>query len=237
MKDPPVTTTIPGRKKKIKNAICFFASEHERRTHKPLTRTFLHKYLSFLDFTSLEKTGRPALGVLYRSIGKGPVSIDTPGKRDILRNECFALVPDAGGGYVVKAVGKPDLECFSPFELHEMRRLVETYADQFVVASHIREVSRGTIRFQKQMWAKENAVADYDDAFDDGSIAKHKEVRAMFGLEMLTEKYVIRLKELEAQLADVKHKLEVVMEASRLLEEEGLSGDSHTPFGDKKTFP
>jgi hypothetical protein len=62
-----------------------------------------------------------------------------------------------------------------------------------------------------------------------------KEVGTMSGLQLLTEKYVNRLKELEAQVEDVKHKLEIVMEASRLLEEEGLSEDA-PHFGEKKTF-
>ena len=55
----------------------------------------------------------------------------------------------------------------------------------------------------------------------------------MSGLQLLTEKYVARLKELETQMADVKHKLETVMEASRLLTEEGLSEDGHAPIGEK----
>ena len=50
----------------------------------------------------------------------------------------------------------------------------------------------------------------------------------MVSLQLLTEKYVNQLKELEASVAEVKRKLEVVMEASRLLEEEGLSEDSHS---------
>ena len=218
-----------GRKKKIKNAVCFFASEHERLTRRPLPRTFLYKYLSFLDFTSLEKTGRPALGVLYRRIENGMVSNDTQGKQDILKNECFALVPEAGGRYVVKAVAKPDLRYFSRFELKEMRKLLETYADQFIVMPD----NRGAMSFQNQARVIKTAVTDHRDMIEDGSRTKHKEVHAMSGLQLLTEKYVARLKELEAQLADVKHKLEIVMEASRLLKEEGLSEDSRSPFGEK----
>jgi hypothetical protein len=51
----------------------------------------------------------------------------------------------------------------------------------------------------------------------------------MSSLQLLTEKYVNQLKELEASMAEVKRKLEIVMEASRLLTEEGLSEDSHSP--------
>jgi hypothetical protein len=55
----------------------------------------------------------------------------------------------------------------------------------------------------------------------------------MSGLHLLTGKYVSQLKELEAQLADVKHKLDTVMEASRLLEQEGLAEDSRLHAGNK----
>jgi hypothetical protein len=57
----------------------------------------------------------------------------------------------------------------------------------------------------------------------------------MSGLQLLTEKYVTKLKELEAESQDVKHKLETVMEASRLLEEEGLSEGYAPSFGEQKT--
>jgi hypothetical protein len=60
-----------------------------------------------------------------------------------------------------------------------------------------------------------------------------KEVGTMSGLQLLTEKYATRLKELEAQLADAKHKLDIVMEASRFLEEEGLTEDGPPYFSPK----
>jgi len=56
----------------------------------------------------------------------------------------------------------------------------------------------------------------------------------MSGLQLLIEKYVTKLKVLEAESKDVKHKLETVMEASRLLEEEGLSESYPPSFSDKK---
>lgn len=53
----------------------------------------------------------------------------------------------------------------------------------------------------------------------------------MSGLATLIERYVKQLEELESRMKDTKHKLEVTMEASRLLEEEGLSED-----GPSKSF-
>ncbi len=48
----------------------------------------------------------------------------------------------------------------------------------------------------------------------------------MSGLQMLIERYTTQLKELEIRLADVKHKLGTVIEAARLLEEEGLAQET-----------
>jgi len=45
----------------------------------------------------------------------------------------------------------------------------------------------------------------------------------MSGLQSLRERYVAQLKELEIRIAEIRHKLGIVTEASRLLEEEGLS--------------
>ncbi len=45
----------------------------------------------------------------------------------------------------------------------------------------------------------------------------------MSGLHTLTERYVNQIKELETSMADVRHKLETAMEATRLLQEEGFS--------------
>jgi len=45
----------------------------------------------------------------------------------------------------------------------------------------------------------------------------------MTNLQSLIDRYMNNLAELETQVSDVKHKLNIVMEASRLLEEEGLS--------------
>lgn len=173
---PMTTTAIPYREEKIKNAVCFFASEHENRTRKPLSQTSLYKYLAFLDFKSLEETGRPALGLVYKAMERGPVPIEIYGKRDSLRNECFAFVSLEEGKYIVKANGKPDLDYFSPFELKEMKRLIEIYADYFVTASDMSEASHEAIAAWRKTWEKQpNGNIDYDAVFEEDLTKKPEE--------------------------------------------------------------
>ena len=52
----------------------------------------------------------------------------------------------------------------------------------------------------------------------------------MSGLQLLIERYVAQLNELEARMADVNRKLEIITETSRLLEEEGLSEANPTAY-------
>ena len=47
----------------------------------------------------------------------------------------------------------------------------------------------------------------------------------MSNLNVLIEKYMALMKELETRMAETKHKLEIALEASRLLVEEGLSDE------------
>ena len=72
------------------------------------------------------------------------------------------------------------------------------------------------------MEAAEQSIG-YDDVFNDDFVNKYKEAYTMAGLHTLMERYVAQIKELESRMADTRHKLEVVMEALRLLTEEGLS--------------
>ena len=54
----------------------------------------------------------------------------------------------------------------------------------------------------------------------------------MSGLQSLIERYVGQLKELEARMTDVKRKLEIITEASRLLEQDGLSEGNRSALVD-----
>jgi|WetSurMetagenome_2_1015567.scaffolds.fasta_scaffold192046_2 hypothetical protein len=232
--DTPAITTMPGKEEKIRNAICFFASEHEKLTGKPLAHNFLYKYLAFLDFASLEGVGRAALGLLSCTMGRGPVPIGIYGKCDKPKDDRFVYVARGEGRYIVKATREPELSCFSAFELNEMKRLVETHARHFAEAFDTGGVGHMATGFSTKAWHnRKDEFINYGDVFDDDFFTKQKEVRIMSGLQLLTEKYVTQLKDLETRMVEIKHKLETVMEASRLLEEEGLSEDGPPMYSDE----
>lgn len=212
------TAAIPDWNHKIKNAITFFAWEHERLLQEPLAVTTLHRYLAFFDYASSEKTGRPAFGLHSRGMGR---ALTEPCKGPETReDDSFLLIPHKGQ-YTVKATKEPDLSCFSSFELGEMKRLVEGNADPLAKAPR----KRGDA--QDETWAEiKKAVMDVSEV---NLFTKPKEVGNMSGLTLLTEKYTTQLSELENTMAELRRKLETVAEASRLLEEEGLSEEEPKP--------
>ena len=219
---------LPDREEKIKNAICFFAFEHERLARKSLTHTSLYKYLAFLDYASIEQSGRPALGLLYLSRVRHPLPLGTFARLARLKKDPFVFLPRRGGGYLVKATVEPDVSHFSPVELSEMKKLVETYALCRANVCDAVEARLGRAGFWKRTRIGTSEDAGYDDVFNDDFLAKYKEAYAMASLRTLMEKYTTQMKEFETRMADARHKLEVVMEASRLLAEEGLS-DEYPP--------
>jgi hypothetical protein len=227
-----MATTVPDGEEKVKNAIVFFASEHKRLAQKPLAVSSLHKYLALLDHASLKKVGHPTFGLHFRRMGRKLT--DPYERRETRKDDCFVVFPQEGE-YVVKATGKPDLTYFSSFEQDEMKRLVKVNALGRVLHKRFSSLETDATKrlvkvsadrlddTREETWAEiKNAVMDVSEV---SFFTKRKEVGKMTGLNLLIEKYTTRLKELEAQMEEVKRKLEVVTEASRLLKEEGLSED------------
>jgi len=209
---------IPNREERIKNAICFFASEHEKLAREPLGLNSLRKYLASLGYGNFEMSRRPALGVLRGRLGRRHIIVDIEGKHTKLKSDCFSFVP-YHGTYVVEATGSADLSSFSPSELLKMKRTVEIGA-----AGLAKRVDSGLdIREAKgrRIWVGGKVG---DETINEPP-PTHKEGYTMANLHALMEKYVTHIKELETRMAETKHKLEIVMEASRLLAEEGLSDD------------
>lgn len=164
---------IPYQKEKIENAICYFAYEHQKATRRPLSQTHLYKYLAFLDFISLELTGKPSLGLEYMAMERGPVPIKIYEERDQIKSDCFEFKKMGENVYIIMAKGKPNLDYFSEYEIKEMKRLIEIYADRFVKASDMSEASHQDIKAWKKAWKKKpNSMIDYDLVFDENVYTK-----------------------------------------------------------------
>lgn len=160
---------IAYQKEKIENAIGYFAKAHQEATRKPLFQTFLYKYLAFLDFESLEKSGRPALGLEYKAMKKGPVPIKIYANRSSLKTDCFEFRKVGEDQYVILSRGTPDLSYFSPFEIRQMKRLIEIFADRFVTTNEISEASHEQIKAWKR--TPLNKIMEYELNFD-GDVKK-----------------------------------------------------------------
>jgi hypothetical protein len=167
---------IAYQKEKIENAIAFFAARHKKATRKPLSQTFLYKYLAFLDFTSLEETGRPVLGLQYRAMERGPVPVEIYAKRQELKTSFFEFRNTDGTQFVVLPKKDPNLDYFSKYEIDLMERLIEIFADAFVRTGDISEASHQEIKAWKKAWDRQpNSIIDYDLTFTNGFFSKPEE--------------------------------------------------------------
>jgi len=174
---------IPFKEKKIDNAICFFAFEHKKRTRNYLTQTVLYKYLGLLDFSSIKKTGEPALGLEYKAMKMGTVPYKIWENRSEINKELYAfkLEKNERGNekYIIIAKKPPYLGCFSNWEISEMERIVEILADKSVKTPHIIEANHQEIPAWGKTWNKQqNAIIDYGDPtiiFDDDILRKNPE--------------------------------------------------------------
>jgi len=166
---------IPYQKEKIENAICFFASEHQKKTKQLLYQTFLYKYLAFLDFESLKETGRPCLGLTYKAMERGPVPMEIYGQRDKIKSLLFEFRRDQEDKITVHPKKKPNLDYFSKKEVGQMQRLIEIYAKIYIPAKLISDASHESIMAWKKTWrSNKNGFIDYSAEFDD-NLADKKE--------------------------------------------------------------
>lgn len=167
---------IAYQKEKIENAICFFASEHRKKARSFLYQTFLYKYLAFLDFESLQESGRPILGLEYKAFPKGPVPRELYENRYDLKSECFEFKADPEGKFIVLPKGKPNMDYFSQYEIKLMERLIEIYACSYIRAKLISDASHERILAWKKTWEKKpNSIIDYADEFDEAIYSKREE--------------------------------------------------------------
>jgi hypothetical protein len=180
---------IPYQKEKVENAICFFAKEHRKKTRHFLCQTFLYKYLALFDFGYLKKYGKPALGLSYRAMERGPVPIDIYAKRmDEPWSKLFLFQKDEDK-FMIIPKGTPDLNYFSAREIKLMNVLIEIYADQFIDSKLMSDASHEEVVAWKRTWKKKkNDFIDLSLEFP-GNIFEKSEKDLTFPEEVyLTQK-------------------------------------------------
>lgn len=175
-------------KKKIDNAICFFALEHKKATRQHLYQTFLYKYLALLDFQSFEETGSPVLGLEYKAMEKGPVPIAIYSHRHNFKTDCCELKQLENNQYVVVVKVKPDLSYFSPYEINIMQNLITIYANKFIKTGLISDATHEKIIAWQKTWLKKpNTTIDYELTFEDNFMDKEEKE-----LNLAEEHYLIQ---------------------------------------------
>jgi hypothetical protein len=63
-------------RKKIENAIAYFADKHYSRRNSHINQTLLFKCISFFEHYHVEKYGIPSLGLTFKAMENGPVPPD-----------------------------------------------------------------------------------------------------------------------------------------------------------------
>jgi len=152
------------RERKLETAIWYFAKEHLKRTGKKLTQTMLFKYLAFLDFWSVKRIGKPAIGLGYDAFPYGPVPRNLYRKfQRVIKYKDYdffrVIKEEAPSGkkitYIVPIEGKEgNLKFFSQFELNLMKELLEIFGDSSLTTRHFSEASHQKLLAWKKAWKK-----------------------------------------------------------------------------------
>ena len=161
---------IAYKTEKINNAICFFAQEVCKFRKQYLPRTLLYKFLSYLDFSSIEKLGKPALELEYRAYKNGPVPVGIYNSREGYQTDCFKFEKRGTNRFVVISTKEADLDYFSEFEIETMNYLIDKYIKNNLnmkqIIDNICEDSHNEIKAWKVAYdRKKNSRIDYSDTF------------------------------------------------------------------------
>jgi len=161
---------IAYKTEKINNAICFFAWEVYKLRKRYLPQTLLYKFLSYLDFSSIEKLGKPALELEYRAYKNGPVPVGIYNNREGYQTDCFKFEKRGTNKFVVISTKESDLDYFSEFEIETMNYLIDKYIktnlDMKQIIDNICEDSHNEIKAWKVAYdRKKNSRIDYSDTF------------------------------------------------------------------------
>ncbi|MBN1294537.1 MAG: DUF4065 domain-containing protein [Candidatus Latescibacteria bacterium] len=166
------------QKERLENAICYFASEHFKKTRKLPTQTYIYKYLSLFEFQILEETGEAPLGLKYRAMKRGPVPIEIYNNRRDINSECFCFEERDDNIFDVRALKMPNMDYFSEYEIQKMKNLIFTYATPYMTSHIMSESSHEKIRAWRIAYNErgENSIIDNSDTFEDLSKKDEKDL-------------------------------------------------------------
>ena len=107
----------------------------------------------------------------------GPVPIEIYGRRHDYKTDLFYFKSMGEDQYIiVPKVKEANLDYFSQYEINDMNRLIEIYADRFVFSKHISEASHQDIKAWKRTYQrKPNNIINYDLCFDADIMSKTEE--------------------------------------------------------------
>ena len=161
---------IAYKVEKRNNAICFFAQEVYKLRKQYLPQTLLYKFLSYLDFFSIEKLGTPALELKYRAYKNGPVPVGIYNNREGYQTDCFKFEKRGTNRFIIISTKEADLDYFSEFEIEIMNYLLDKYIknnlDMKKIIDNICKDSHNEIKAWKVAYdRKKNGRIDYSDTF------------------------------------------------------------------------
>lgn len=163
---------IAYKTEKLNNAISYFAIEVYKRRSQFLPQTLLYKLLSYLDFTSIQKLGVPALELNYRAFKNGPVPEEIYRNKDGYETDCFKFEKRSNRRVVVISKKEADLDYFSEFEIEIMNDLLNKYINKEntmkEIIDNICNDSHKDIKAWKVAYDREkNSAMNYSDTFEE----------------------------------------------------------------------
>jgi hypothetical protein len=158
----------------------------------------MYKYLAFFEFRYLKNVGDMPLELTYKAMEWGPVPMEIFGNRekpDYFKKVVFEPVQTKSGksGYIVKPTGKFNPDYFAEAELEEMHNLIEIFAQLWVGAAEMSEMSHRDIKAWKKTYDRQpDANIDPIEEFDRDIMSVPEET-----LQNAEYKYLIHRKMLE----------------------------------------
>ncbi|MEW5817946.1 MAG: type II toxin-antitoxin system antitoxin SocA domain-containing protein [Spirochaetota bacterium] len=158
----------PYQKERFENAVCFFSSEHFKKTKKYPSPTHIYKYLAFFEFEVLEETGSAPLELEYKAMDHGPVPYKIWEQRRELKSELFRFEEYEPDKIIVKALKTPNLDYFSEYEIEKMNTLIFIFASTWTTAGIMSDASHEKIKAWKKAFTRQkNSIINMAETFDD----------------------------------------------------------------------